>query len=66
MTEKNEYESGSPTDKKKWLGFLTKEDALLHSELMNKSLEEFETSGTWNREYWKQKPDPWQVREIKR
>ena len=54
----------SPNDPiQKPMRFLTKEDAEKHAMYMNRLIDLWEenTSGVWNKDYWKVKPEPWKV-----
>lgn len=47
--------------------YYTKEDAEHHAEVMNAliPLWEEDASGIWNKDYWKVKPLPWIIKELK-
>jgi hypothetical protein len=49
----------SPSDPAPGLRFDTVGKALAHCVIMNKALETFD--GSWNKDYWKNKPEPWVV-----
>ena len=51
----------SPSDPAPGLKFATIGKALAHCVIMNRALETFDSSPTWNRDYWKLKPEPWVV-----
>jgi len=52
----------SPSDSsKQGLGFFTQEEAQTFADRMNKSLENFDTDETWNKQFWKTKPEPFIV-----
>lgn len=58
----------SPSDpSKKPLKYCTKELAKAHADLMNSQLPTWHNANdlSWNREYWKECPQPWEVLEIK-
>lgn len=58
------YEAGSPSDKTKWLGFHTREQAELHAITMNNSLSTYDDENSkWNKNFWREKPEEWVVRE---
>ncbi len=43
------------------LKFQTKELAQQHADRMNELIDTFDTDHTWNKSYWKTKPEPWVV-----
>lgn len=47
------------------LGFDTEELAIKHANKMNEMLKDFPDGG-WNVQYWKMKPEPYIVQEVKR
>ena len=51
----------SPSDQAPGLKFATIGKALAHCVIMNHALETFDTDSTWNKSYWKTKPEPWVV-----
>ncbi len=44
------------------LGFKTREEAEKHCIMMNNSRETFD-DGSWNKDFWKVKPEPWIIIE---
>ena len=56
----------SPSDPHiiKGLGFKDFKSAQEHADNMNKILETYFVDPRWNREYWKEKPDSWIVKEV--
>lgn len=58
------YEAGSPSDKTKWLGFHTREQAEQHAITMNDLLRFYDgVDSGWNKNFWREKPKEWIVRE---
>jgi hypothetical protein len=60
------FYSHSPSDPHivKGLGFKDLKSAQNHADTMNKIKEENFEDPTWNKEYWKEKPEPWIVNEV--
>ena len=48
------------------LGYRTKEEAQAHADHMNASIDTWKENpkGLWNKDYWKVKPEPWDVVEL--
>lgn len=62
---KYKFGSVSPSDPNKvGLGFLTKEQADVHTNKMNCLLEDWGRTKEWNLDYWDAKPDPWITFEV--
>jgi hypothetical protein len=56
----------SPSDpSKNPLKYAEKIQAELHCNAMNALLEQWDTNSLWNKDFWKSKPEPWEVLEIK-
>jgi hypothetical protein len=52
----------SPSDPNRMgLGYHTEDQAARFASSINESLDTFDTDPTWNKEYWKTKPEPWVV-----
>lgn len=61
-TVKYPFGAISPTDPTgHGLGYYTKEAAQTHVDRMNELLTDFDTDPSWNKDFWKTKPDPWVV-----
>ena len=59
------YQVLIPSDPAKvGLGFLTREVAEAHRNCMNSLRKGFDQDPTWNKSYWKSKPEPWVVKAI--
>lgn len=43
------------------LTFKTVDAATIHVNNMNRLLEEYDTNTLWNKDFWKEKPQPWEV-----
>ena len=56
----------SPSDpSKNPLKYAEKTQAELHCNTMNSLLGEWDTNPIWNKDFWKSKPDQWEVLELK-
>ena len=59
------YKFGSMSlSEEQGLGFNTLEEAVKHTNMMNKLLDMFETNSLWNKQYWKIKPKEWITFEM--
>lgn len=60
------WEAKSPSDPAPGLKYSSKEAAEAHANRMNILLETFEEDETWNKTYWKSKPQAWVVNKIEK
>lgn len=57
-TKPYKFGAGSPSGNF-GLGFNSLEDAQKHADIMNVLREQYDSDPTWNKDYWKEKPEPW-------